>query len=104
MEIIGLLLAIYFICLYVAYKGASVEKDDWKFIYFYNIKKGDVIRVINKHLEDANYSSAIMGVVIEDNIVENNNKFIVIEVKSSSGRVRTLKLNLFSGSYEKLVS
>lgn len=104
MAVILSLLAIYFISLFVAFKGAGVAKDDWINVYFFNIKKGDVIRVINKHLEDADYGAAIMGLVVEDDIIEGNNKFIIIEVKSSSGRLRTLKLNQYSGRYEKLKS
>ena len=102
MELLFLLIGIYFLCLYVAYKGASKENDEWHSIYFFNIKKGDTIRVINKHLEDSGYDSAIMGVVVEVDIVENNNRFIVMQVSYGSKVIKTLKLNLYSGSYEKL--
>ena len=102
MELLFLLIGIYFLCLFVAYKGASKENDEWYPVYFFNIKKGDTIRVINKHLEDSGYDSAIMGLVIEVDIIENNNRFIVMEVKYASKTIKTLKLNLYSGSYEKL--
>lgn len=103
MQIFITLIVIYFISLYIAYKGASKDNDDWYPIQFFNIKKGDVIRVINvKDVSDSNYQSAIIGVVIKVDFIDYNDRYIIIEIKHDSNAVKLIKLNLYSGVYQKL--